>query len=73
MSNPALPQPVPAGAPAKPFLDELFGGFWPERSVPAAPVTLTVRRAIASGPPRLAIREGDTANRYARRSVAWRT
>jgi len=41
MSNPALPQPGqvvgPGVAPAKPFLDALFGGFWPEQSVPPAP------------------------------------
>ena len=37
MSNPALPQPLPAVTPAKPFLDELFGGFWPEQSLPAGP------------------------------------
>jgi hypothetical protein len=47
MSNPALPQPVPAAAPAKPFLDELFGGFWPERSVPARP--RLVAAAVAAG------------------------
>jgi hypothetical protein len=51
MSNPALPQPGqvvgpgvgPAVTPAKPFLDQVFGGFWPERSVPAAP-----RRVVAA-------------------------
>ena len=41
MSNPALPQPSqvvgPGVTPAKPFLDGLFGGFWPEQSVPATP------------------------------------
>ena len=37
MSDSALPQPMPSVAPAKPFLDELFGAFWPERSVPARP------------------------------------
>ena len=43
MSTPALPQPVPAVAPAKPFLDELFGVFWPEQSLPAGP-----RRVVAA-------------------------
>jgi hypothetical protein len=35
MTSPAVPQPA-AVAP-KPFLDELFGAFWPEQSLPAKP------------------------------------
>ena len=41
MSNPALSQPGqvvgPGVTPATPFLDGLFGKFWPEQSVPATP------------------------------------
>ena len=41
MSNPALSQPGqvvdPGVTPARPFLDAVFGEFWPEQSVPAAP------------------------------------
>ena len=35
MTSPAVPQPTPV--PARPFLDELFGAFWPEHSLPARP------------------------------------
>ena len=35
MTSPAVPQPT-AVAP-KPFLDDLFGAFWPERSLSAGP------------------------------------
>ena len=46
MSNPALPQPghvVGASVTARPFLDQVFGEFWPERSVPAAPRAVRAR------------------------------
>jgi hypothetical protein len=36
MTSPAVPQPRPAALP-KPFLDDLFGAFWPERSLAGSP------------------------------------
>jgi two-component system sensor histidine kinase BaeS len=45
MTSPALPRA--ATAPARPFLDVLFGAFWPEHSLPAKP--WYVAAAVAAG------------------------
>ncbi|MEO5708970.1 MAG: DUF4173 domain-containing protein [Nocardioidaceae bacterium] len=39
MTSPALPPPVapPVVVAPRPFLDDLFGSFWPEQSLPAGP------------------------------------
>jgi hypothetical protein len=37
MTSPALPQPRAATTPQTPFLDDVFGQFWPERDLTARP------------------------------------
>ena len=44
MSTPALPQNTPV--PPRPFLDELFGGFWPEHSLAARPRHVTAALVV---------------------------
>jgi hypothetical protein len=47
MTSSALPQPRPAAVPQRPFLDDVFGEFWPERDLTARPRYVVA--ALASG------------------------
>ena len=44
---PSAPQVSPVAVPARPLMDDVFGRFWPDQSVPAQPVLLF--GALATG------------------------
>ncbi len=46
-TSPAFGQPRPAAAPTQPFLDGLFGAFWPDDALPGRP--RHVAAALAAG------------------------
>lgn len=45
-TSPAFPQPRPEAAPTEPFLDGLFGAFWPDDTLPGRPA-LVVAALVA--------------------------